>query len=155
MGVGKGQPRTTHGLCRTREYTIWAGMKYRCSNPNSRIFNRYGGRGIRVCERWQKFEAFLEDMGFSPSAKHSIERSDVNGDYTPDNCRWATPAEQSRNTTRSTYLEFNGKRQTVADWAIELGVTQTCLRVRLRNGWTIEQTLMTRSRKRPLWKESL
>ena len=101
-----GKPR--HGLSRTREYNIWANMKDRCFNPNSCNFPKYGGRGITVCDRWLSFENFIADMGFRPSESHSIERKSNDGDYTPDNCVWATPMEQQRNRRKS---EFAGVRQ--------------------------------------------
>jgi hypothetical protein len=80
-----------------REYISWLAMKSRCANPRNNRFQYYGARGIKVCDRWQSYEEFLEDMGRKPSPSHSIDRIDVNGDYEPDNCRWATPVEQRRN----------------------------------------------------------
>lgn len=90
----------THGKSKTPEYKTWCGMIKRCQNRNCTGYSDYGGRGIAVCERWLKFENFLEDMGMRPSKYHSIERKNVNGNYEPDNCKWASPTEQSRNTRK-------------------------------------------------------
>jgi hypothetical protein len=87
-----------HGLSKSREYIIWRGMKTRCYNEKYVSFQHYGGRGIRVCERWlNSFPHFLEDMGYRPSDTHSIDRIDTNGDYSPENCKWSTKQEQSAN----------------------------------------------------------
>ena len=96
--------RVKHGMAKSREHRIWCNMKTRCSNPNSDYYERYGGRGIKVCPEWENsFEQFLKDMGPAPSNKHSIDRIDVNGDYTKDNCRWATNEEQSQNNSRNVF----------------------------------------------------
>lgn len=87
----------SHGMAGTVIYTTWAAMKSRCSNSMTSGYANYGGRGVSVCERWQRFENFYQDMGERPSPSHSIDRIDNDGDYEPDNCRWATPSEQGHN----------------------------------------------------------
>lgn len=114
-------------------------MITRCSNPRH---PEYGGRGITVCERWStSYEAFLEDMGPRPSTDHSLDRIDVNGNYEPSNCRWATRSEQARNTRTSVYVEHAGLRLTLPDWAERLGVPTARLRNRLDAGWPLDRVL--------------
>ena len=84
----------------TPELTSWMGMNNRCNNPRGQDYKDYGGRGIRICERWKLYENFLADLGRKPSPRHSIDRIDVNGDYEPENCCWATPVQQRRNQRR-------------------------------------------------------
>lgn len=79
------------------EYYVWVAMRQRCRNPKCRIYKHYGGRGIKICKRWEKFENFFEDMGRRPEGKYSLDRIDVNGDYEPSNCRWATQLQQVLN----------------------------------------------------------
>lgn len=91
---------TTHGMSDTKVYNVWLSMRRRCSDPNTNNYHNYGGRGISVCERWQKFENFYEDMGDAPPGKQ-IDRIDNNGNYEPENCKWSTPSENMQNTRRT------------------------------------------------------
>jgi hypothetical protein len=136
---------TTHGATSTKEWNAWRGMKTRCYNANNAAFDRYGGRAdrpIKVCDRWLKsFENFLTDMGPAPSPKHSIERKNNRGHYTPSNCCWALPAEQSRNRRNTIMLTHDGRNMWVQDWAKHLGIGHTTLRRRLKAGWSVHDTL--------------
>lgn len=135
---------TKHGASRdgaiTRTYRIWCAMKNRCSNTSNRKYARYGGRGIHVCERWQSFTNFFADMGECPDHL-SLERIDNSGDYSPDNCRWATQAEQTRNMSRNRLLTLNGETLCVADWAIKTGLRRSVIQGRINRGWPVERML--------------
>lgn len=133
--------RTTHGLRYSPEYNHWRHMKGRCYNPNNHKYKNYGGRGITVCERWHDFLAFYEDMGPRPSKHHSIDRIDNDGDYCPENCRWATVITQSRNKRNVTSFTYNGKTMTVPEWAEHLGVRALSIHARLNRGWSVEEAL--------------
>lgn len=93
----------------------WYQMKHRCLNPRYKDYPRYGGRGIKLCERWMSFENFLADMG-GRRAGQSIDRIDVNGDYTPENCRWADIKTQNKNRTTTSFVTINGVTKCVTDW---------------------------------------
>jgi len=111
-------------------------MKYRCLAPTCKHYKNYGGRGIKVCDRWlNSFENFLLDMGRKPSPKHSIDRIDVNGDYEPSNCRWATDGEQMRNIRNNVILTINGISKCATDWAIDMGLSPLLVLDRKRKGW--------------------
>lgn len=129
---------------RTPEYRAWVSMRGRCFNKNDHGYARYGGRGISVCERWMGsdgYSNFLEDMGRKPSADHSIDRIDVNGDYCPENCRWATRIQQQRNTTSNHVVSHNGISKCLAEWAEDVGMNANTLHGRIISGWTIERAL--------------
>lgn len=133
--------RKSHGLTETREYRIWCQMKGRCANPNIPEFANYGGRGITVCDRWlNSFEAFLTDMGNAPDG-YSIDRINVNGNYEPSNCRWATPKQQANNTRRNHIIIVNGERITLSEASTRYGINYGTLKWRLRRGQSIEQAL--------------
>ena len=137
---------TTHGKAggrsatRSRTYQAWSSMRKRCSNPNSAYYHCYGGRGIKVCERWQKFENFLEDMGECPDDM-SIERINVNADYCPENCKWATNFEQSRNTRRNVRVIYQGREMAAVDFARALGRRPSTVYYWFREGFTTEQII--------------
>lgn len=123
------------------EYKSWTAMKQRCLNPNDDNYSNYGARGIRVCDRWlESFEAFCADMGPRPGGM-SIERNDVNGDYEPGNCRWATAKEQARNKRCTIYVEHDGARVNLAELVERLGLSYSVVKGRLDNGWTLEEAL--------------
>ena len=124
-------PNWKHGLCGTPIYRSWAMTKNRCTNPNCERYKDYGGRGIKLCDRWMKFIPFLEDMGPTWQADLSLERIDVNGDYTKSNCRWATDIEQANNTRVNRLLRYNGKAQTIAAWSRELGISKSAITTRI------------------------
>ncbi len=134
----------THGLTYAPEYTVWASMIQRCTNPNENAYRDYGGRGIAVCERWLKFEHFYADMGPRPSPKHMIDRINTNGNYEPGNCRWVTRKEQNRNKRNTLWIEYRGERKTLADWADSLNVSWDLLWNRLKAGWSVERAFTER-----------
>lgn len=147
MKVGKYNFRhgqSANGIC-SPTYISWVAMLSRCSDPNATKFARYGGRGIVVCERWKSFENFLADMGERPPGT-SIDRVDLNGNYEPGNCRWATDKEQCRNRTTNKRLTLNGKTLCVAEWSELYGLPYSLVAVRLRSGWTLEEALSRPSR---------
>lgn len=120
-----------HGMNRTRVHRIWCAMRQRCYNPKRDGYENYGGRGIKVCKRWNRFENFLEDMGI-PKDGESIDRIDSNGDYTPKNCRWADRRVQNSNQKKNVYVEYEKEKMTVTELARRIGVRQQSLHWRLK-----------------------
>jgi hypothetical protein len=139
------QRSTTHGMARAEEYKIYHGMIARCNNPKSPAFSRYGGRGIKVCDRWlDSFENFYADMGPRPSPSMSIDRKNVDDSYSSENCRWATRKQQARNTRRTAMMEFKGEIKSVAEWAEIAGIDRRVFYNRVvRSGWTPERSMLT------------
>lgn len=122
-----GERSTSHGMSGTRTYRIWKAMHTRCSNPNTRMYHRYGGRGIAVCGEWSSFEHFFADMGEAPKGM-SIERVDNDKGYEKGNCRWATPAEQAHNMYLNRWVTYQGETKILADWARQFSVDPSTLR---------------------------
>lgn len=128
---------TTHGHTGTYIYRIWKTMRSRCYLPSQRAFKHYGGRGIVVCDSWRwSFENFLADMGHRPTAKHSLDRLDNNGPYSPDNCEWSNKSAQMKNRrpcpSRGKVIEKACFFGTCSDWAAALRITAKTVRVRVR-----------------------
>jgi len=129
---------------RGRTRRSWETMRRRCVVPHASDYPNYGGRGIKVCNRWlDSFENFLADMGLRPEGT-TLDRIDNNGDYEPTNCRWADDFQQQRNKRSNRILEFNGLRLTTTEWANRIGIKKSALRMRLdSSGWSIERALLT------------
>jgi len=141
---------TTHGMSYSPEYRSWASMKTRCYNKNHMHFKYYGGKGIRVCDKWMhSFAAFYADMGDKPASKHSIGRINNHGDYTPSNCRWETHTEQGENTRVNRFIEHNGEKMIVSQWAKKYNLPHGVLWNRVFYlGWATEEALTTPVNKR-------
>lgn len=130
-----------------RTHRSWSAMKERCQDVRHSHYNKYGGRGIVICQRWESYENFVEDMGIRPDGM-SLDRIDVNGNYEPGNCRWATAKEQNRNKTNGVVLTHNNKSQSVTEWAEELGISRMLIYDRLLHGWSAERALTTPKKSR-------
>lgn len=139
-----------HGMTGTPEFNTWSHVIARCTNPRSKDFPRWGGRGITVCDEWRSsFLNFYRDMGPRPSPSHSIDRIDNDGAYEPGNCRWATQAEQQRNRRNNRWYTHEGETLTLAGWSERLGIPYFTLRTRLDQlGWTVDRALSTPVRRR-------
>jgi len=129
---------TKHGLSDTVEFGTWVDIQTRCYNKNAKCYENYGGRGIKVCQKWlDSFANFLEDMGPRPSKSHSIDRyPDNDGDYEPSNCRWATRKEQANNKRSNHRLTINGETKSILEWSEASGLSYNAIWYRLRAGKT-------------------
>jgi hypothetical protein len=130
-----------HGMSKTRMFKIWAGIRKRCNNPNMTSYSHYGGRGIRVCERWDTFIQFYLDMKEGYADNLSLERINPNGDYEPSNCKWATAKQQARNKRNTVLLECDGVKRTAAEWEEITGVPRNTIWNRVKRGWTVNQSI--------------
>jgi hypothetical protein len=141
--------RLTHGKSGTPEYLVWLRMKQRCYDPNATRFEDWGGRGNKVCSRWKhSFPNFLKDMGAKPTSKHSLDRLDNAQDYSLENCRWATPKEQARNSRHNRYLTHDGLTLILQEWSERTGIASSTIRQRIDFcGWSVEKALTTPVRK--------
>ena len=132
----------THGMTSARVYGVWSSMIKRCSNKNHKDFKYYGGRGIKVCKRWHKFENFFEDMGH-PNSNLSLDRINNNSNYSPDNCRWATQSEQANNKRNTVLIKYKDKIKTLMQWSKDLNINRKTLSGRIRRGWSVEKAIET------------
>ncbi len=139
-----------HGFSRTRIYHLYQNMKYRCQSSTSTVYDDYGGRGIEVCDEWSGKEGFTNFYNWAIKNgyddKLSIDRIDVNGNYSPDNCRWADTEIQCNNTRKSVKLTYKGKTMTAAQWGRELGLDRHTIYWRIKKGLPIEEVLGPRTR---------
>ena len=142
----RGASQRVHGESwkKSVEYQTWCGIRNRCRNKNDEAYARYGGRGIRVCDRWlgpTGYAAFLKDMGRRPASCSSIDRIDNDGDYSPENCRWATDKIQNRNTRVTKHLTYQGETRPLSEWAEIKGILAATIHNRSYLGWSVEDAL--------------
>ena len=139
-------PAKTHGKYGSTAYRAWAGMKSRCTLSSQENYYLYGGRGIKACSRWQTFENFYADMGDPPQGM-TLDRIDNDGDYSPENCRWADVVTQANNKRNTRRITFSGVTLSLTQWSRIVGIHRTAIADRLdRGGWSIEDALMIRKR---------
>lgn len=131
----------THGMYGTRIYSIWANMLQRCYNQRERSYKYYGARGIKVCDKWKRFEGFLEDMGGTYQEHLSIDRINVNGDYCSENCKWATKEEQANNTRANHLITINGETDTLANVCKKYNLNYKTVHKKLKKGIPIEKLI--------------
>lgn len=138
----------THNMTGTKTFKSWDSMKQRCLNSKAPDFCRYGGRGISICNRWiNSFDNFLSDMGLRPEGK-TLDRIDVNGNYTPENCRWATKQEQEQNKRQTLKVTAFGETKSVHEWSSQYNISARIIYERIKVGWEPERALVTPNRKR-------
>lgn len=142
----------THGMTNTPEFSVWKGMIQRCRYPGTNGYERYGGRGIKVCDRWlgeDGFANFFADMGGKPSPNHSLDRIDSDGNYEPSNCRWSTRSQQQRNTSYNHIITHDGLSLCIQEWAERIGIDRCRIDQRLQRGWSVTDALTTPVIKKP------
>jgi hypothetical protein len=139
------EKKTTHGKSKTGAYASWYAMLTRCTNPKHPHYNHYSRLG--VCKRWLSFENFSEDMGERPKGK-TLDRIDGEKGYSKKNCRWASQIEQVNNTNSNVILEFNGVKDTMANWSRNVGINYSTIKERLKRGWDVERALTSPLKKR-------
>lgn len=132
-----------HGMRYSRLYNIWRSMKQRCTNPKTVNYHNYGGRGIKVCEEWSsRFMSFRDwamENGYSDTL--SIDRINSNGNYEPSNCRWVSYKAQNNNRRSNKFLELDGQKHTIAEWADITGIKLATIWARLNSGWSVKDAL--------------
>lgn len=133
--------RKKHGMSKTRIFKIWVGIRKRCTNKNCKAYSYYGGRGISVCERWNDFNNFYQDMKDDYKDDLTLDRIDSNGNYEPSNCRWVSVKHQNSNRRTNVFIEFNGETKTLAQWQKKTGVGYKTISNRIKAGWDIKDAL--------------
>lgn len=141
---GESNPRYSHGQAHKPIYSVYCNMIERCHYPKDHNYKNYGARGIKVCDEWRQSKKAFFDWAYANGYKKglSLDRIDVNGDYTPENCRWATTKQQSNNKRTSHYVVINGEKHTISEWAEISGILKSTLRERILRGWEGERLLI-------------
>lgn len=135
----------THKETGSKLYQVWAAMRKRCRNPNDKNYDRYGGRGIKVCDEWDNDYVTFRDWAYANGYEQGLEidRIDNDGNYEPSNCKWSTRREQCNNRSSNVWIEYNGERKQVYEWCDILNIPYTAMCARVLNGWTTEEILNT------------
>ena len=145
-----GKHSIVHGIGHSRLYRIYNGMKQRCGNPNFAEYKNYGGRGIKVCEEWNKSSGLKEFSEWALKNGYrddlTLDRIDVNGNYSPENCRWIPLREQFKNTTRNVFVNYNGERMIISDFSRLTGIDHRVVSRDLKKGFSIEEIIERRKR---------
>jgi len=128
---------------RTPEYNAWRHARQRCNNKDHKFYRLYGGRGIKVCGRWDDFRIFLSDMGRRPSSSHSLDRIDNNRGYAPENCKWSTTSEQNRNRKSTPLYTYKGEKKSVVYFSEKYKINKQTLWTRIYKGWSIKKSIET------------
>ena len=140
-GCKRRETNVKHGMSNSRVYGVWKSMVQRCHNPSDRSFENYGGRGIQVCEEWRdSFSQFIADMGIRPEG-FDLDRIDNDKGYNPENCRWVSRLRNLNNKRTNRFLEFEGRKMTIAQWASVMGMNYRTLNNRINRGWPLERAL--------------
>ena len=141
VAAAKGRAKKTHGMTDSSEYRSWNGARDRCNNQRNHKYALYGGRGIQVCDRWSDFRVFLEDMGHIPAKGMSLDRKDVDGNYEPSNCRWATQLEQQNNRRNNVIIALGGESLTMAEYCRKHSLNADKVQQRLKRGCSVEMAV--------------
>ena len=133
-----------HGERYSRLYTIWCRMKARCYNSNNHAYNLYGGRGIVICDEWQSNYCVFKEWAINNGYKDdlTLDRIDVNGNYEPNNCRWATRKEQANNTRTNHYITYNNETHTLAEWSDITGIQRDVIKSRIEKGMNLDDVFL-------------
>jgi len=140
----------THGLTDIDGYSSWKNMRSRIYNKDNLKYPRYGGRGITICSEWDDFGVFIRDMGKRPSAQHSIERRENDGNYCPENCSWELPIVQANNTMNNRFISHDSITLTMSQWSRKIGMNYGTLKWRLQQGWSDQDAITTPVNHRPI-----
>lgn len=137
----------SHRLSKHPMYSVWIDMRGRCYKPKNKFYKDYGGRGIKVCDRWLSFQEFFDDMHAGWAKGLQIGRIDNDGDYEPGNCRWETPTQQQRNKSNTVYIDTPDGAMKLADAADKYGLTSACIAYRIKSGWDMNSIFSKKSQR--------